>query len=70
MAEAGQGPDPARVALLRERSLVGAGFPPAAAAELARRDDVPLQAALGLVRQGFPPEVAAQLLRAGHRPVF
>ncbi|MEZ5098378.1 MAG: hypothetical protein R3C15_00890 [Thermoleophilia bacterium] len=70
MADPAPGPDPARVAALRERSPLGAGFPADQAAELARRDDVPLAIALGLVRQGFPPEVAGQLLRAGHRPVF
>lgn len=58
------------MALLRERSLTRAGFPPGLAAELARRDDVDLRAALGLVGQGLPPEIAAELLRAGHRPVF
>lgn len=64
-------PDPARVVELRRASLERAGYEPEQAAELARRLDVDLQAALAPRRQGLPADVAFQIaLSSGGRTVF
>jgi hypothetical protein len=47
----------------RAQELERAGFPPDAAAELARRSDVDLHFAVDLVEKGCPPETAFSILR-------
>jgi hypothetical protein len=47
----------------RAQELERAGFDPAAAAELARRADVDLHAAVELLQKGCPPAVALSILR-------
>jgi hypothetical protein len=47
----------------RAQELERAGFDPAAAAELARRADVDLHAAVELLQRGCPPAVALSILR-------
>jgi hypothetical protein len=47
----------------RAQELERAGFDPAAAAELARRSDVDLHAAVELLQKGCPPAVALSILR-------
>jgi hypothetical protein len=51
------------VELWRAEELERAGFPPAAAAELATRGDVDLHRAAELLERGCPPEVALRILR-------
>ncbi len=64
-------PDPGRVVELRRASLERAGYDAEQAAELARRLDVDLQAALAPRRQGLPADVAFQIaLSSGGRTVF
>jgi hypothetical protein len=47
----------------RAQELERAGFDAAAAAELARRSDVDLHAAVELLQKGCPPAVALSILR-------
>ena len=47
----------------RAQELQRAGFDPEAAAELARRSDVDLHAAVELLQKGCPPAVALSILR-------
>jgi hypothetical protein len=47
----------------RAQELERGGYDTDAAAELARRSDVDLHAAVELLRKGCPPEVALQILR-------
>lgn len=47
----------------RAQELERAGYPEAAAAELAMRADVDLHRAVELVRNGCSPELAAEILR-------
>jgi hypothetical protein len=47
----------------RAQELQRAGFDPEAAAELARRGDVDLHAAVELLQKGCPPAVALSILR-------
>lgn len=47
----------------RAQQLERAGFPAAAAAELAHRSDVDLHAAMDLLQKGCPPETALSILR-------
>ena len=51
-----------RVQAWRAEELERAGYPPAAAAQLAARLDVDLHHAIDLVRQGCPHEVALSIL--------
>lgn len=46
----------------RTEELVRAGYPAAAAAELAARHDIDLHHAVELVGQGCPPELAVKIL--------
>jgi hypothetical protein len=70
MSSDGKQPDPARVVELRRASLERAGYDPAAAEELARRIEIPLQDALALRKAGFPPDAAFAMLTSADRPVF
>lgn len=47
----------------RAQELERAGFDPEAAAELSRRSDVDLHAAVELLKKGCPPETALSILR-------
>jgi hypothetical protein len=51
-----------RVERWRAEELVGAGFDPSSAGELAARLDIDLHAATELVDRGCPPELALQIL--------
>lgn len=51
-----------RVEGWRREELERAGYPPAAAAELAARTDVDLHRAIELVERGCPPELAHLIL--------
>jgi hypothetical protein len=63
--------DPQHVIELRRAALERAGYTPEQAAELARRVEIDLQAALAPRRQGMPPDVAFDLaLGGGDRTVF
>lgn len=46
----------------RLKQLLDAGFPLAAAAEIAIRPDIDLHHALDLIDHGCPPETAAEIL--------
>ena len=52
-----------RVEDWRAQELVRAGYPAAAAAELASRHDVDLHRAVELLERGCPPELAVDILR-------
>ena len=51
-----------RVHAWRAEELERAGYPPAAASELAARSDVDLHLAIDLVRQGCPHDIALSIL--------
>jgi hypothetical protein len=51
-----------RIERWRRERFVTAGYPPAAAAELAERHDIDLYRALELVEHGCPPELALRIL--------
>ena len=51
-----------RIERWRREELERGGYPPAAAAELARRHDVDLHAAVALLERGCPPETALKIL--------
>ena len=51
-----------RVHAWRAEELERAGYPPAAAAKLAARQDVDLHRAIDLLRQGCPHDVALSIL--------
>jgi hypothetical protein len=53
----------ARVVRWRAEELERAGFEPAAAAELAARNDVDLHRATALLESGCPVELALEILR-------
>jgi DNA-binding FadR family transcriptional regulator len=52
-----------RIERWRREALERAGYPHAAAAELAGRHDVDLHHAVGLLERGCPPETALEILR-------
>jgi hypothetical protein len=52
-----------RVEGWRREELLRAGYPAAAAAELAGRPDVDLHRAIALLKNGCPPELAVSILR-------
>ena len=52
-----------RVVRWRAQELERAGFAPAAAAELAERNDVDLHRAIELLESGCPAELALEILR-------
>ncbi len=58
----GGGASSAEVVEWRRGRLLGAGFAPSLAMELAERHDVDLHALLELVDRGCPPELAARIL--------
>jgi hypothetical protein len=51
-----------RVEGWRREELLRAGYPAAAAAELAARNDIDLHRAIELVKGGCPPELASSIL--------
>jgi hypothetical protein len=51
-----------RIERWRLEALERAGYPPAAAVEIAVRHDVDLHRAVGLVEQGCAPELALRIL--------
>jgi hypothetical protein len=51
-----------RVEAWRQEELERAGYPVAAARELAQRHDIDLHTAVGLLARGCSPEVALQIL--------
>jgi hypothetical protein len=51
-----------RVEGWRREELLRAGYPAAAAAELAARTDIDLHRAIELVKSGCPPELAHSIL--------
>ena len=51
-----------RVEGWRREELLRAGYPAAAAAELAARTDIDLHRAIELVKRGCPPELAHSIL--------
>lgn len=61
-AEVGERSELDKIEAWRRERLEWAGYPPDAAAELARRHDVDLHRAANLVLEGCPPEVALRIL--------
>ena len=51
-----------RIDAWRAQALERAGYPPAAAAELAARHDIDIREATALLERGCPPEVAVRIL--------
>jgi hypothetical protein len=62
-AEVREGSELERIETWRRERLEAAGYPPAAAAELALRHDVDLHRAVGLLERGCPVDVALRILR-------
>lgn len=61
-ADVHEAPELERVETWRLEVLTRAGYPPDAAAKLARRLDIDLHDAVGLLQRGCPAEVAVQIL--------
>jgi hypothetical protein len=51
-----------RIEAWRREELERGGYPPAAAADLAARDDVDLRQAVSLLERGCSPELALEIL--------
>jgi hypothetical protein len=51
-----------RIEHWRREALERGGYPPEAAAALARRHDIDLHVAVGLIARGCPPETALKIL--------
>ena len=51
-----------RIERWRREALERGGYPPEAAAALARRHDVDLHAAVALLTRGCPPDIALKIL--------